>query len=123
MMIWSLRSSVEIALGLGGRRTWVAGLACMKVSMGQPITLWVEEKHHQKQCYHDESHRTTHHRGCGPLDEGLFVVVYVLAQYLVQYVASPRLLRQSSFAAQPSEAFSPFFFFHMLMYGFQVADS
>jgi hypothetical protein len=56
----------------------------------------LEEKHHQKQCYHDENHNTTCHHGWGLLDEDLFVVACALSQCLTQYAASLRLLRQSS---------------------------
>jgi hypothetical protein len=37
-------------------------------------------------------------------------MVCALAQYLMRYVAFPRLIRQSSFVAQPAEASSLFSF-------------
>jgi hypothetical protein len=110
MMIWSLHDSSEIASDLNGHRTWVAGVACTKVAMAQPTVMWLGEKHHQKQCCHGENHHTTYHRSWGPLGEGLFVVFYSLAQYPMRYVAFPRILRQSSFVAQPAESSSPFSF-------------
>jgi hypothetical protein len=77
---------------------------------GQPATLWLGEKHHQKQCYHGENHHTTYHRRYGPPGDDLFIVAYVLTQCPMQYVASPWLLHQSSFGAQLAEASSLFFF-------------
>jgi hypothetical protein len=109
-MIWLLCSSLEIASDLSGHRTWVARVACTKEIMAQPATLWLGEKHHQKQCCHGENHHTTYHRGWDPPNEGLFVVVYALARYLVRFVAFPWLLRQSSFAAPTAEASSPISF-------------
>jgi hypothetical protein len=39
MMILSLRSSPETASGLSDHHTWVAGVACTNVAMGQPTAL------------------------------------------------------------------------------------
>jgi hypothetical protein len=112
-MIYSLHNSSETTSDLSGYHTWVAEVACTKVAMEQPATLWLGEKHHQKQCYHGENHHTTYHRGWGTPSDGLFIVACALAQYPAQYVASPRLFHQSSFGAQPAEASSPFPFPHV----------
>jgi hypothetical protein len=73
--------------------------------------MWLEGKHHQKQCYHGESCHTIYHCGWGFLDEGLSVVVYTLVQCPVRCVTFLRLLHQSFFEAQPVKAsthlFSP----------------
>jgi hypothetical protein len=41
------------------------------------------EKHHQKQCCHDENRHTIHHHSLGFPDEALSIVAYSLARCLV----------------------------------------
>jgi hypothetical protein len=48
------------------------------IAMGQPTTLLVEEKHHQKQSCHDKRHHTNHHRWLDFIDEALSVEAFVL---------------------------------------------
>jgi hypothetical protein len=50
------------------------GVACNSVARG---------KHHQKQCYHDESRHTICHHGLGFLDEALSVAAYAFVHCLV----------------------------------------
>jgi hypothetical protein len=50
------------------------GVACNSVARG---------KHHQKQCYHDESRHTICHHGLGFLDEALSVAAYAFVRCLV----------------------------------------
>jgi hypothetical protein len=58
MRIWLLRSSSGISSSLRAHHTWEAEVAYMMVATEWPITLQLEEKHHQKESCHDESRRT-----------------------------------------------------------------
>jgi hypothetical protein len=76
MKIWLLRSSLETASDLSAHHTWGAGVACMMGAMRWPAILLIEEKHHQKQNFHDGNHLTTHHHHRNCPDEALCVEVF-----------------------------------------------
>jgi hypothetical protein len=50
----------------------------MMGAMGYPVTLLLEEKHHQKQNYNDGNHHTIHHRCTNCPDEALCVEAFSL---------------------------------------------
>ena len=75
MKIWLLRSSLETASGLNAHHTYGAGVACMMGAMGYPAVLLTEEKHHQKQNFHDENYHIIRHHCRNCLNEALCVEV------------------------------------------------
>jgi hypothetical protein len=62
MRIWLLRSSSETASDLSARHTWGAGVACKMGAKVLPAVLLTDEKHHQKQNFHDGNSHTIHPR-------------------------------------------------------------
>jgi hypothetical protein len=78
------------------------------VAMGYPAILLLEEKRHQKQSYHDESHHTIHHHWLDFLDEALSIEAFVLC-HLMWYDAFLRQLSWSFSEGQLAEASSPYF--------------
>jgi hypothetical protein len=77
------------------------GVACNSVAR------W---KHHQKQCYHDESHHTIRHNGLGFLDEALFDVTHLFGCFINLFLE----LSQSKHLLPSS--------LHLLMNSFYIPD-
>jgi hypothetical protein len=71
-----------------------------------PAVLLTEEKHHQKQNFHDGNHHTIHCRQTILLDEAPCIGAFVLA-HLKQDGVLLQWLRQSTFAGQLAEPFFP----------------